>query len=93
MCVRVCVCVCVCESVAVSVPRGGARAAQVWRTRVQHPVRVHRRRPSHLHQPAEDVPRGVHRDPVQGRHYHAADNLYSPVSVIRTGSREKENKS
>jgi len=48
------------------VPRSGAGATQVRRTRLQHPVRVHRWRPADLHQPAQDVPGRVQGHSLQG---------------------------
>ena len=53
-----------------ALPRRDAREAQVRPARLQHTLRVHRRRPAHLLQPAQDVPCRVCRDTLQGAQVH-----------------------
>ena len=57
----------VAAPLSVSVPRQRHRAQEVWPPGLQYPLRVHRRRPAHLHQPAAHVPGRIPRHPIQGR--------------------------
>jgi len=53
-------------AVALPIPRRGAWTTQIRRTWLQYSLRIHRRRPTYMYQPTQDVPWRVPGNSLQG---------------------------